>query len=100
MSGRPRRKHSPAFKAKVVMAAIQGDKALVELSQQYDVHQNQITDWRKQLLENAASVFGGGEKAKPEVDLKQLHAKTGQQALETDFLEGALSKAGWLSEKR
>ncbi len=100
MSRRPRRKHSPVFKAKVALAAIQGDKTLAELSRQFGVHPNQITEWRKQLLGNTDSVFGGEAHQKPEIDLKQLHAKIGQQALEIDFLEGALSKAGWLSEKR
>jgi transposase len=98
MSRRPRRNHSAAFKAKVALAALKGDKTLAELSKQFDVHQNQITDWRKQLLNKAAMAFGADDK-EPSVDLKQLHAKIGQQALEIDFLAGALSKAGMLSEK-
>jgi transposase len=101
MSRRPRRNHSPAFKAKVALEAIRGDKTLAELAKQYDVHPNQITDWKGQLLERAASVFGGGEAAiEPKVDVKELHAKIGQLALENDFLEGALTKAGLLSAKR
>ena len=48
---RKRRNHLPGFKAKVALAAIKGDKTLAELSEQFDVHQNQITDWKKQLLE-------------------------------------------------
>jgi transposase len=101
MSKRPRRNHSPTFKAKVALAAIRGEKTLAELAQEFDVHPNQISDWRSQLLERAASVFGGAEaKAEPSVDLKALHAKIGQQALEIDFLAGALSKAGKLSAKR
>ena len=99
MSRRPRRNHSPAFKAKVALAAIKGDKTLAQLSQQFDVHQNQINDWKNQLLANAASAFGGDTKTAPPVDLKQLHAKIGQQALEIDFLAGALTKAGLLSDK-
>ena len=99
MSRRPRRNHSPAFKAKVALAAIKGDKTLAQLSQQFDVHQNQIVDWKNQLLANAASAFGGDSKTEPPVDLKQLHAKIGQQALEIDFLAGALTKAGLLSDK-
>ena len=58
MSRRPRRNHSPAFKAKVALAAMKGEKTLAELAQQYDVHPNQITTWRTQLLEGAAGVFG------------------------------------------
>jgi len=100
MSRRPRRTHSAAFKAKVALAAVRGDKTLVELAQQHDVHPNQITDWKTQLLARAADVFGGDQAAQPSVDLSGLHAKIGQQALEIDFLSGALSKAGLLSVKR
>lgn len=101
MSRRPRRNHSPAFKAKVALEAIRGDKTLAELAKQYDVHPNQITDWKGQLLERAASVFGSSDApTEAKADMKELHAKIGQQALEIDFLEGALTKAGLLSAKR
>ncbi len=100
MSRRPRRNHSAIFKAKVAVDAIKGDKTLAELSKAHDVHQNQIVDWKNQLLERAASVFGGESAAPPTVDLKELHAKIGQLALENDFLAGALGKAGMLSAKR
>jgi transposase len=101
MSKRPRRTHSAAFKAKVALAAVRGDKTLSELAQQHDVHPNQITDWKNQLLAKAADVFGGKPRSdEPTVDLKVLHAKIGQLALENDFLEGALIKAGMLSAKR
>ena len=59
MSKRPRRTHSATFKAKVALAAVRGDKTLAELAQQHDVHPNQITDWKNQLLSRAADVFGG-----------------------------------------
>ena len=62
MSKRPRRNHSPAFEAKVALAAVRGEKTLAELAQQFDVHPNQITQWRSQLLEGAAGVFGGGRR--------------------------------------
>ena len=101
MTRRVRRTHAPAFKAKVALAAVRGDKTLAELAQQHDVHPNQITDWKNQLLSRAADVFGGeASAAEPAVDLNSLHAKIGQQALEIDFLSGALSKAGLLSAKR
>lgn len=100
MSRRPRRNHSAAFKAKVALAAIKGDKTLAQLSQQFDVHQNQIVDWKNQLLANAANAFSAERSLAPEVDLKGLHAKIGQLALENDFLESALIKAGLLSAKR
>ena len=100
MSRRPRRNHSPAFKAKVALAAFRNDKTLAELAQQFDVHPNQITDWKTQLLSNAASAFGGEGSALPPVDVKALHAKIGELTLENDFLESALTKAGLLSAKR
>lgn len=102
MSKRPRRNHSPAFKAKVALAAVKGEKTLAELAQQYDVHPNLITQWRAKLLESAADVFGA-EQAPPEppVDVKVLHAKIGELTLANDFLAGALGKAGLLpSAKR
>lgn len=102
MSRRPRRNHSPAFKAKVALAAIKGEKTLAELAEQFDVHANQITSWRTQLLEGAAEVFGGDSKAEatPRVDVKELHAKIGELTLTNDFLSGALTKAGLLSARR
>jgi len=102
MTRRPRRNHTPAFKAKVALAAIKGERTLAELAQQFDVHANQITQWRSQLLEGAADVFGEArpEASAPPLDVKTLHAKIGQLTLENDFLEGALTKAGLLSVKR
>ena len=100
MSRRPRRNHSPAFKAKVAVDAVKGEKTLAELAKLHDVHPNQINDWKNQLLERAASVFGAESAPQPAVDLKELHAKIGELALENDFLAGALTKAGMLSAKR
>jgi transposase len=103
MARRPRRNHSPAFKAKVAVAAIRGEQTLIELAQDFDVHPNQIKQWRDQLLEGATGVFGDGPKAEPDpvIDVKTLHAKIGELTLENDFLSGALGKAGLLpSAKR
>jgi len=89
MTRRVRRTHNPAFKAKVALAAIKGDKTLAELAQQYDVHPNQITAWKAQVLDGAAVLFGGGASdAAPVIDVKTLHAKIGELALEVDLNEG------------
>ena len=103
MSRRPRRNHTPAFKAKVALSAIKGDRTLAELAEQFDVHPNQITSWKAQLEGGAVDVFGpgsGNRAMHPAVDVKSLHAKIGELTLENDFLEGALSKAGLLSARR
>jgi len=103
MSRRPRQNHTPAFKARVAPAAIKGDRTLAELAEQSDVHPNQITSWKTQLLEAACGVFGSDARAGfhvPTIDLKSLHAKIGELTLENDFLERALNKAGLLSAKR
>ena len=96
MSRRPRRNHSPAFKAKAAVSAIKGETTLIELAQEFDVHPNQIKQWREQLLEDATGVFGAPAKVElePRVDVKTLHAKIGELTLENDFLSGALGKAG------
>jgi transposase len=103
MSRRPRRNHTPAFKAKVALAAIKGEMTLAQLAEHFDVHPNQITTWKAQLQEGAADVFGpsgGNGASQPAIDVKSLHAKIGELTLENDFLEVALTKAGLLSAKR
>ncbi len=103
MTRRARRNHTPAFKAKVALAAIKGDRTLSQLAEQFDVHPNQITSWKAQLEGGASDVFGsGGGNAGvlPAIDVKSLHAKIGELTLENDFLEGALTKACLLSAKR
>jgi len=101
MTKRTRRAHGAVLKAKVALAALKGEKTLAELAQQYEVHASQIMAWKAQLLAGAEGVFGGNvPDATPVVDLKVLHAKIGELALENDFLSGALSKAGLLSAKR
>ena len=89
---RTRRTHKPAFKARVAPAAIREDRTLAELCMQLEVHVSQITQWKQQLLKEAADVSGGGSQPKL-MDLAPLHAKIGQLALDNDFLEGALTEA-------
>ena len=97
MTRRTRRNYTAAFKAKVAMAALKGDKTLAELAQSFDMHANQIVQWKTQLQEGAADVFASGPRSNETnapVDIKQLHAKIGELTLENDFLEGALIRAG------
>ena len=96
---RTRRTHNPEFKARVALAAILEDKTMAQLCQEFELHPTQIAEWKKQLLDGAANVFGGGRPVEA-VDLAPLHAKIGQLALENDFLEGALTKAGLLSARK
>ena len=99
MSRRPRRNHSPAFKAKVAIAAVKGERTIAQIAEQFDVHPNQVTSWKAQLEGGAADVFGSASgstaSAAPAIDVKSLHAKIGELTLENDFLEGALTKVGF-----
>ena len=100
MQRRPRRNHTPAFKAKVALFAIKGIERWHSLPSS-STHPNQITTWKEQLEGGAADVFGPGHgAAQPAIDVKSLHAKIGELTLENDFLEGALTEAGLLSAKR
>jgi transposase len=101
MPRRPRRNHSPAFKAKVALEAIRGEQPLITIAERFDVHPNQITKWKRQLLDGAPAVFGEGEQAKeggPSV--VELHAKIGELTMENDFLSGALGRVSGTSAKR
>ena len=91
---RKRRNHSAGFKAKVAVAAIRGDKTLAELSEQFDVHQNQIQDWRRKLLDQAGQIFDRGSNSPEDAGhkVKDLHAKIGQLTMERDFLEQGLER--------
>jgi len=98
---RSRRNHTPAFKAKVALAAIKTDQTVAELAKRFDVHPNSIVQWKAELLKRAGEIFDRGGGAKSEApDLKELHAKIGQQALEIDFLEHALGCIDGPSAKR
>jgi transposase len=102
MTKRARRNHTPAFKAKVALAALKNDRTIAQLATQFDVHPNQISSWKEQLAAGATNVFerGSGGTSAPDVDIKALHAKIGELVLENDFLECALGKAGFPSAKR
>ena len=99
---RKRRNHSSVFKAKVALAAIRGDKTLSELAEQFEVHPNQIQDWRRKLLDNAAELFERNVRPSDESEhkVKELHAKIGQLTMERDFLEQGLERIHGPSAKR
>ncbi|MDQ2929285.1 MAG: IS3 family transposase [Gemmatimonadota bacterium] len=99
MSRRPRRNHSPAFKAKVALAAVKGEATLAELAQRFDVHPHQIGQWREQLLSGAAAVFAEGRPVEPVVDVKTLHAKIGEITLENGFFR-TRARQGRVAERQ
>jgi transposase-like protein len=91
---RKRRNHSSNFKAKVAVAALKGDRTVAELAEQFDVHPNQISDWKRLLMENANQLFGKGNQPAEanEHKIQELHAKIGQLTMERDFLERGLER--------
>ena len=99
MSKRPRRNHGAVFKAKVALEAIKGEQTLVELAERFQVHPNQITEWKKQLLERASEIFDK-EKRSEGPDVKELHAKIAQLAMANDFLSVALGRIDGSSAKK
>ena len=99
MTKRPRRNHGAGFKAKVALEALKGEQTLVELAARFQVHPNQVTEWKKQLQDRAAEIFDR-EKKSQEPDVKELHAKIGQLAMENDFLSVALGRIHGPSAKK
>ena len=97
MARRPRRSHNPAFKVKDALAALKGENTMSELATQFNVHPDQIKQWKYQLLEGVADVLDDKLKAskEPEIDVISLYAKIGQLTLEDDFLGEALAKASY-----
>jgi transposase len=100
MAKRSRRNHGAVFKAKVALEAIKGDQTLVELAERFQVHPNQIAEWKKYLLEKASEVFEKGNHSEKEPNVKELHAKIGQLAMENDFLSIALGGIDGPSAKK
>ncbi len=98
---RPRRNHSPAFKARIALEAIRGEKTVAQIAAHHQVHATQVTAWKTQALENLASVFdGGAATSDSEERIRELHAKIGELTVERDFLDRAFGKFPGLSAKR
>lgn len=99
---KPRRNHAPAFKARMALEVLRGEKTIAQLSGLHGVHPTQLTAWKNELLEGAAGIFGGGaaESVADQVRIQQLHAKIGELSVENDFLGRALGKFPAPSGKR
>jgi transposase len=98
---KPRRNHSPAFKARVALEAIRGEKTVAEIAAHHEVHATQVTAWKTQALEHLAGIFGGTAIADDgKEQIRELREKVGQLTMENSFLEGALGKFPGLSGKR
>jgi transposase-like protein len=98
---KPRRNHSAAFKARIALEAIRGEKTVAEIASHHEVHPNQVTMWKTQALENLVGIFGGKAIADDgKEQIRELREKVGELTMERDFLEGALGKLPGLSGKR
>jgi transposase len=83
---RPRRNHSAKFKAQVALEAIRGEKTIAEIAAHHEVHPNQATAWKTQVLENLAAIFGDHLVAEDGKErIRELHEKIGELTVERDF---------------
>lgn len=99
MSKKNRRVHDDAFKVKVVLESLKEERTLAELSSKYEIHANQISQWRKQFIQNATKVFSGNKSEteyiqKLESEKDDLHRQIGEQAMDVAYLKKSLKKLG------
>ena len=90
-----RRRFSADFKAKVALEAIRGEGTITELATKHQLHPNQITQWKRQAIENLAKAFddkASDAQVGREAEVTKLHAKIGQLAVERDFLAKAFDR--------
>ncbi len=90
-----RRRFSADFKANVALEAIRGERTIAELAMKYQLHPNQITQWKRQAIEKLAGVFDdktSGQQMSREAEVTKLHAKIGQLVVERDFLAKAFDR--------
>lgn len=100
MAKRPRRNHTAAFKAKVALEAVKEERTVIEIAEITGVHPNQVTQWKKQLLERASEAFEKERAPEEGPSVRELNAKIGQLVMENDFLASALGKLHGTSAKR
>ena len=100
MTKRPRRNHGAAFKAKVALEAVKEEQTIVEIAERFEVHPNQVMQWKKQLLERASEAFEKERKPENGPSASELNAKIGQLVMENDFLSGALGRIHGTSAKK
>ena len=94
---RKRRVFAASFRAKVALAALKGDKTLAQLADQFEIHPNQVSTWRKELIDRSAELFADGRARKREetaVSQEELYEQIGRLKMEVDWLKKKSAEFG------